>query len=129
MLPFYEAVPVDITMDLKGYLVDPSISSPILKELVYFAYHRQCSISEENAMLMASIGAKYRIACLVEHCFAFLQDHCSLTNAVQAYKLALDATYANQKAAEFFEEFIRNNFEEVSTQPFPITRLFTNGAF
>ena len=100
---------------LHEFQVDEAIPSSALCELVYFAYHRRCkAMTEHTVMTMAAIGAHYRINSLVQHCLAFLLEHCSLSNVIKAYQLASDEQFANKSMASVFQTYIEDNFEQVS---------------
>ena len=77
MTPFYQLTssvmdPSTVTVGRvyipKEFLVDTTITKAALGDLVYFAYHGRCELTEKSSMLMASIGAQYGINSLVQYC-------------------------------------------------------------
>ena len=108
----------------REYLIKSDISADTLRELVFFAYHRRCELSEGNVMAMATIGHRYGINALVQHCIAFLLAHCSLLTVLGAYELACKAEFINMKAQTFFQKYIEDNFEEVSVEKRRLVRIF-----
>ena len=121
MTPFFHQLTTpstdstSISGSLREFLVDRAISSDALRELIYFAYHRRCSsMTEQGSMAMASIGAQFRINPLVQHCLDYMQAHCSHAIAIKAYQLASEEPFFNQPAAQFFQTYIEDNFEQVS---------------
>ena len=99
----------------REYRLEPDITEPVLRELVHFAYHRRCNLTPSNSVAMASISATYGINSLVTHCLEYLMEHCSVENVVKSYELACNEQFAMKKAQLFFQKYIEDHFEEVSS--------------
>ena len=68
----------------------------------------------ESALTVASIGIKYGLKLVVQHCLVHLTGNCSTHNAIKAYELSCNKQFTNKKAQTTFQKYIEDNFEEVS---------------
>lgn len=75
MKPFYEYVNSDESFsNVKQYKVDPSIDAVTLKEVIFFAYKRQCTV--KNALAMIAVVDRFHLHSLEAKLWQpFIEDH------------------------------------------------------
>ena len=100
---------------IKQYILEPVITSRVLPELIFFAYHKKCQLNSDILMSMMMIGAQFEIASLVHYCLAYLMDsdHCTMDKVIKAFELASQPKFHNKPTKAFFQKYIEDHFEQV----------------
>lgn len=112
---FFQLVPQDSTSStsVQKFIVDSFITSALLKEIIYYAYNRKCTLTEQNSVSIADFAAKYGIDSLVQYCLDYLMNHVSVNNVIKGFELADMDRFVNVTARTFFQSFIEDHLEQV----------------
>ncbi|KAJ6223976.1 hypothetical protein RDWZM_002521 [Blomia tropicalis] len=112
---FFQLVPQDSTSStsVQKFIVDSFITSALLKEIIYYAYNRKCTLTEQNSVSIADFAAKYGIDSLVQYCLDYLMNHVSVNNVIKGFELADMDRFVNVTARTFFQSFIEDHLEQL----------------
>ena len=112
---FFQLVPQGSTSStsVQKFIVDSFITSALLKEIIYYAYNRKCTLTEQNSVSIADFAAKYGIDSLVQYCLDYLMNHVSVNNVIKGFELADMDRFVNVTARTFFQSFIEDHLEQV----------------
>lgn len=102
----------DVSPTIKEFEIDPSVNADVLKELVYFAYHRRCTLNQLISLQMADFANKYMVTPLLDYTLEYLVQNCNIFNAIRGFELC---SSWQRSSKLFFKKFIEDNFEIVNS--------------